>query len=160
LCNRSILYSASEKDANDWLNKRLGRTEFMPFAPVALERASEKLFKGIGGAEHACKFMTIILDCTEFTIEKCPAIVHVDGTARPKLVNAELNPSMNRILEHYEELTGIPLLVNTSFNMHEEPIVCSPEDAVRAFLDSRLDYLAMGPYIAWLEESESVQAAI
>ncbi len=159
LCNRSILYSASEKEANNWLNKRLGRTEFMPFAPVALERSHDKLFKGIGGAEHACKFMTIILDCTEFTIEKCPAIVHVDGTARPQLVNETINPSMTRILEHYEELTGIPLLVNTSFNMHEEPIVCSPEDAVRAFLDSRLDYLALGPFIAWIDEPASGEVA-
>ena len=70
-----------------------------------------------------------------------------------------INPSMTRILEYYEELTGVPLLVNTSFNMHEEPIVCSPEDAVRAFLDSRLDYLAMGPYIAWIEEPGAAEAA-
>jgi len=159
LGNRSILYSASQKEANHWLNKRLGRTEFMPFAPVALERAADKLFKGIGGVEHACKFMTIILDCTEFTMEKCPAIVHVDGTARPQLVNESINPSMNRILEHYEALTGIPLLVNTSFNMHEEPIVCSPQDAIRAFLDSRLDYLALGPFIAWIDESQSAEVA-
>ncbi len=159
LGNRSILYSASQKEANNWLNKRLGRTEFMPFAPVALERAADKLFKDIGGVEHACKFMTIILDCTEFTIEKCPAIVHVDGTARPQLVNESINPSMTRILEHYEVLTGIPLLVNTSFNMHEEPIVCTPEDAIRAFLDSRLDYLALGPFIAWIDESAPGEAA-
>ena len=152
LCNRSILYSASDPSANKWLNDRLGRTEFMPFAPVVLAEKAGKLFTGINGSEHACKFMTTILDCTDFTKEKCPAIVHVDGTARPQFVTKEINPSAHRILEHYEALTGIPLTVNTSFNMHEEPIVCSPEDAVRAFLASRLDHLAMGPFLAWLEE--------
>ena len=65
-----------------------------------------------------------------------------------------------RAVEYYEELTGIPLLVNTSFNMHEEPIVCSPEDAIRAFLDSRLDCLAIGPFIAWVDEPDSGEAAV
>lgn len=152
LCNRSILYSASDPDANNWLNKRLGRTEFMPFAPVAMEGRASKLFKGIKGTEHACKFMTIILDCTDYTKEHCPAIVHVDGTARPQLVTEEINPSMYRILERYEKLTGIPLCVNTSFNMHEEPIVCTPQDAVRAYSASRLDYLAIGPFLATLDQ--------
>lgn len=153
LCHRSILYCASEPEANTWLNQRLGRTEFMPFAPVALEERASDLFKGIGGAEHACKFMTLILDCTDWTKEHCPAIVHVDGTARPQLVSQSTEPGMHRILSHYEELTGVPLMVNTSFNMHEEPIVCSPEDAVRAYLASGLDFLAMGPFVAWLEPS-------
>lgn len=153
LGNRSILYSAHDPQANTWLNKRLGRTEFMPFAPVALEERAERLFKDMSGTEHACKFMTIILECTDWTKKHCPAVVHVDGTARPQLVNERINPSIHRILRYYEERTGVPLVVNTSFNMHEEPIVCSPEDAVRAFLASRLDYLAMGPYLAWIEES-------
>ena len=149
LCNRSILYSADEPEANTWLNKRLGRTEFMPFAPVALEERAHLLFEGLAGTEHACKFMTIILDTTDWTREHCPAVVHVDGTARPQLVNERINPSMYRVLRYYEEKTGVPLLVNTSFNMHEEPIVCTPDDAVRAFLASGIDYLAMGPYLAW-----------
>ena len=148
LCNRSILYSARDPDANAWLNQRLGRTEFMPFAPVAMAEHKDKLFNNIRGTEHACKFMTIILDCTEYTKERCPAVVHVDGTARPQLVTAEINPGMHRILTHYEAITGVPLLVNTSFNMHEEPIVCTPGDGVRAFVESRLDYLAIGPFLA------------
>ena len=87
LCNRTILYAANEPEANTWLNKRLGRTEFMPFAPVALQERAEKLFLDMKGTEHALKFMTIILECTEFTKENCPAVVHVDGTARPQLVS-------------------------------------------------------------------------
>ena len=66
-------------------------------------------------------------------------------------MNEQQNPNMYRILAYYYELTGIPLVVNTSYNMHEEPIVCSPEDALRAYSESGLDYLAMGPFLAWLE---------
>ncbi len=151
LCNRSILYPASDPSANKWLNNRLGRTEFMPFAPVALVEEAHRCFEGIRGTEHACKFMTTILDCTAFTKEHCPAIVHVDGTARPQFVSKEINPSAHKVLTYYHEMTGVPLFVNTSFNMHEEPIVCSPKDAVRAYLASRLDHLAMGPFLAWIE---------
>ena len=82
-------------------------------------------------------------------------MVHVDGTARPQFVTEDINPSMYRILSRYESLTGIPLLVNTSFNMHEEPIVCTPAEAIRAFLASRLDYLAMGPFLVWLEPGDT-----
>ncbi|MEE8142987.1 MAG: carbamoyltransferase C-terminal domain-containing protein, partial [Planctomycetota bacterium] len=156
LGNRSILYNASEPEANQWLNERLGRTEFMPFAPIVMEDRAAELFENIKGTEHACKFMTIILDCNDWTKERCPAIVHVDGTARPQFVSETINPSMYRILSHYDRLTGVPCMVNTSFNMHEEPIVCSPEDAVRAYLASRLDYLAMGPFLAWLERPDPV----
>src|SRR6185369_9681281 len=76
----------------------------------------------------------------------CPAAVHVDGTARPQLIRRELNPECYAILSEYEKLSGIPCLINTSFNMHEEPIVCSPHDAVRAFLLGHLDGLAIGPF--------------
>jgi len=72
--------------------------------------------------------------------------VHVDGTARPQLVRREVNAEYYDILKEYEKLSGIPCLINTSFNMHEEPIVCSPADAVRAFLQGNLDGLAIGPY--------------
>ena len=147
LGNRSIMYHAREPEVNQWLNKRLGRTEFMPFAPVTLYEARERCYHNIKGAEHAAEFMTITFDCTEFMRENCPAAVHVDGTARPQLISREVNPGYYEILKEYEKLSGIPSLINTSFNMHEEPIVSSPEDAVRAFLQGALDYLVMGPYL-------------
>jgi len=147
LGNRSIMYHAREPEVNQWLNKRLGRTEFMPFAPVTLYEARERCYHNIKGAEHAAEFMTITFDCTEFMRENCPAAVHVDGTARPQLIRREVNPGYYDILKEYEKLSGIPSLINTSFNMHEEPIVSSPEDAVRAFLQGALDYLVMGPYL-------------
>jgi carbamoyltransferase len=80
--------------------------------------------------------------------EHCPGVVHIDGTARPQLVRRQDNASYNRIIEEYRHLTGLPAIINTSFNMHEEPIVCSPHDAIRAFTLGHLDYLAMGNYLA------------
>lgn len=147
LGNRSIMYHAREPEVNQWLNKRLGRTEFMPFAPVTLYEAREKCYHNIKGAEHAAEFMTITFDCTDFMRESCPAAVHVDGTARPQLIRREINPGYYDILREYERLSGIPSLINTSFNMHEEPIVATPQDAVRAFIQGALDFLAIGPFL-------------
>lgn len=144
LGNRSILYHASEPEVNQWLNQRLGRTEFMPFAPVTLYEERDRCYLNIRGAEHPAQFMTMTFQCTDFMKRTCPAAVHVDGTARPQLVREEVNPSYYRILREYAALSGIPSLINTSFNMHEEPIVNTPQDAVRAFLQGNLDYLAMG----------------
>jgi carbamoyltransferase len=146
LGNRSILYHGRDPEVNQWLNHRLGRTEFMPFAPVTLWEARHRCYVNITGCEHAAEFMTITFDCTDFMKATCPAAVHVDGTARPQLIRREKNPGYYAILEEYEKLSGIPTLINTSFNMHEEPIVCSPQDAVRAFLDGRIDGLAIGTY--------------
>lgn len=146
LGNRSILYHGREPKVNQWLNQRLGRTEFMPFAPVTLWEAASKCYERVRGAAHAAEFMTVTFDCTDFMKRTCPAAVHVDGTARPQLIRREVNPGYYDILKEHEKLSGSPSLINTSFNMHEEPIVCSPRDAVRAFLDGRIDALAMGPF--------------
>ncbi len=146
LGNRSILYHAREPEVNHWLNQRLGRTEFMPFAPVTLWEARHRCYEGLTGAEHTARYMTITFDCTPWMREQCPAAVHVDGTARPQLIEREQNPVYYDIVAEYEKLSGIPCLINTSFNMHEEPIVCTPDDAIRAFLDGRLDGLAIGPF--------------
>ena len=146
LGNRSILYHAREPEVNQWLNKRLGRTEFMPFAPVTLWEERDRCYKGIEGAELPAQFMAITFDCTDFMKESCPAAVHVDGTARPQLIKREANPEYYEILREYKRLSGIPSMINTSFNMHEEPIVCSPFDAVRAFLKGHLDGMAIGRF--------------
>ena len=147
LGNRSILYQATDPSVTDWLNQKLGRTEFMPFAPVVLVEEAPYLFDGWSRCEHASEFMTITLPCTETMREMSPAVVHVDGTARPQVIREEVNPGFYAILDEYRRVTGRPALINTSFNLHEEPIVMSPEDAVQAFLDSGLDILAMGPFL-------------
>ncbi len=147
LGNRTILYQATDPTVQYWLNEALNRTEFMPFAPVVMAEHARRCFHHVEGAENTARFMTITFDCTDWMRETCPGVVHIDGTARPQLVSRQDNPSMYRILEEYHARTGIPCLINTSFNMHEEPIVCSPEDAIRSFQMGHLDYLAIGNWI-------------
>ncbi|MFQ5751119.1 MAG: carbamoyltransferase C-terminal domain-containing protein, partial [bacterium] len=147
LGNRSILYRATEPEVNQWLNQRLGRTEFMPFAPATLFEERHRCYNNVDGAEDAAQFMTITFDCTEYMKRASPAAVHIDGTARPQLVRQEVNSSFYDILEEYYKLSGIPTIINTSFNMHEEAIVNSPRHAIRAFLHGNLDYLAIGNFL-------------
>jgi carbamoyltransferase len=147
LGNRSILYQATDPTVNEWLNKRLKRTEFMPFAPVTVEEFAGQCYGNLDGARYATQFMTITVNCTNWMKKHFPAVVHVDGTARPQIIDERTNPSYYRIVDEYRKLTGLPTLINTSFNMHEEPIVCTPSDALRGFIDGDLDYLAMGNYL-------------
>jgi carbamoyltransferase len=147
LGNRSILYAPTDPSINDWLNKRLKRTEFMPFAPAVLAEYAGQCFKTNKTSSHATRFMTMTLDCTEWMKRNCPAVVHVDGTARPQMVDQQINSSFYRIIDEFRKITALPCVINTSFNMHEEPIVCNPADAIRAFRLGQLDYLAMGNFV-------------
>ncbi|MFQ3567075.1 MAG: carbamoyltransferase C-terminal domain-containing protein [Aggregatilineales bacterium] len=158
LGNRSILYQPTDRSVNDWLNHNLRRTEFMPFAPSTLYEERERCFENVAGADHAAEFMTITFDCTPWMRESMEGVVHVDGTARPHLVRKDRNPSFYRIIEAFYERTGLPAIINTSFNMHEEPIVCSAEDCVRAFISGNLDYLAIGNYL--VKHPEGVNHAL
>ena len=108
LGNRSILYQATDATVNDWLNKRLKRTEFMPFAPVTLEEFVDKCYEDFDGARYPARFMTITVNCTDWMKKHCPAVVHVDGTARPQIIDQHSNPSYYRILEEYQKLTRPP----------------------------------------------------
>ncbi len=147
LGNRSLLYQPTDPSVNDWLNERLQRTEFMPFAPATLAEQADDCYEHLEGARDAARFMTITLDCTVKMRDACPGVVHVDGTARPQLVDADTSPDLHAILSAYHARTGLPALINTSFNLHEEPIVCTPGDAIRAFLQGRIDYLAIGDHL-------------
>ena len=91
--------------------------------------------------------MTVCFDADPAFTSQCPAVVHVDGTARPQLVTQKSHPAFFRILTEYERRTGIASVINTSFNIHEEPIVCTPNDALRAFATAKLDYLALGNHL-------------
>ena len=147
LGHRSILYQTTDLSVNDWLNASLKRTEFMPFAPATLAECAASRYLGVDGAADPARFMTITFNCTEQMKRESPGVVHVDGTARPQLVDAKTAPDFYKILSAYYQLTGIPSLINTSFNMHGEPIVCSPADALRSFQAGNLDFLAIGNWL-------------
>ena len=148
LCNRSIIYHCNDESVNDWLNERMDRTEFMPFAPVTLEELAPKCYKGWEKDHIASKYMTVTYNCTDEMAENCPATVHIDGTARPQIVNEENNPKMYRFLKAWYEKTGGLSLINTSFNRHEEPIVNRPEEAISALKSGMVDLLIIGSYVA------------
>ena len=149
LCNRSILYRCDDPGVNTWLNARLQRTEFMPFAPVLLREDAPRFLKDYQpAASIAASYMTITYDVTDLCKQQAPAIVHVDGTARPQIVDRDGNPSMFGILTEYKKLRGYSIMVNTSFNMHEEPIIRTPQEAVESVKQAELDVLAIGGYIA------------
>ncbi len=148
LCNRTIMYQPTDPSVHYWLNESLDRTEFMPFAPVVLTEYADKCFVDMKGAENTARYMTITFNCTEWMAKNCPGVVHIDNTARPQMVSKQDNESMYKILSYYNDITGLPVLINTSFNMHEEPIVCSPFDAIRAFKLGHIDYLAIGNWLA------------
>ncbi|MFC7369363.1 carbamoyltransferase [Vreelandella zhaodongensis] len=143
LCNRSIIYHAADADVNDWLNKRMGRTEFMPFAPVtALEHASS-CYLGWREDHVVSDSMTMTYDCHPELAERCPAVVHVDGTARPQVIRPESDPFIHSLLLGWYQESGQPALINTSFNKHEEPIVCDVRDAFDALRDRMVDFVVL-----------------
>ena len=147
LGHRSILYQTTDPSINDWLNTHLLRTEFMPFAPATLQEYADECFDGLDGARDSARYMTITFNCTEKMRQQSPGVVHVDGTARPQILDPDTAPDFYKIGMAYHKLTGIPSLINTSFNMHGEPIVCTPEDALRSFNQGKLDYLAIGNWL-------------
>ncbi len=155
LGNRSILYHCQDRTVNAWLNEQLNRTEFMPFAPVVLkEDAHEYLVHYDKSYDYAAEFMTVTYDVTPKCAETAPAITHVDKTARPQIVTESINRSYYHILKEYKKLTGHSILVNTSFNMHEEPIVRTPDEAITAFEQSRIHALAIGNFIVEVDWSK------
>lgn len=147
LGNRSILASTTDASINTRLNNLLRRTEFMPFAPVTMIEYADRMYPDLKGLEKCTTFMTVATTCSEEMKRCSPAVVHVDGTARPQVLERTVNESYYRILEHYYHLTGVPSLVNTSFNLHGEPIVCSPMDAIYSFIEGAIDYLAIADFL-------------
>jgi len=138
---RTILGNPSDPAINDNLNRRLERSEFMPFAPVVAEADAVDVFDITSANRYACRFMTITCAVKPAWRERIPAVVHVDGTARPQTITREVNPLYFDILAGFKQATGLPVLINTSFNVHEEPIVDTPDQCRRALLDDRVDFV-------------------
>lgn len=146
LGHRTIFASAEDATINDTLNARLRRTEFMPFAPIMTEAAARRFLIDWTQPiveDFASRFMTITYDVTDECRTLCPAIVHVDGTARPQVLPAEAG-TLRDILLEYGKLSGVEVLINTSFNIHEEPIVRTANDAMRSYREGAVDLLVIG----------------
>ncbi len=134
-----------------------GRSALSPFGLVVLEECADQCLHGREGAERAARFMTMTFNCTDWMKDHCPAVVHVDGRAHPQIVRQQDNPGLHRILEEYHRLTGLPVLLSAGFRFPEEPLVCTPADAVRLFGQGHLDYLALGPFLAATPPAISLQ---
>jgi carbamoyltransferase len=141
LGHRSIIAEPTDRTMMDWLNKRLARTEFMPFAPIILEEEAPRYFEDFAGSAYPSRFMTTCLRCTALCRERAAGVVHLDCTARPQTVNREIDGYVHRALTRYQAKTGLPLAINTSFNKHEEPIVGSPADALGELRRGAVDVL-------------------
>ena len=139
LCNRSIIFTAKKKKLNDIVNKRLNRTEFMPFAPVCMDKFSSRSFAKIKKWDYLSKFMTVTYKCKKYFLQNYPAACHVDRTARPQILYKKDNPWFYNFLQSYYNFTGQTCVMNTSFNNHEEPIVCYPRDAIKSLQNKNVD---------------------
>lgn len=136
---RSFLADPRRADMREILNHKVKLREwFRPLAPSMHEESADYVF----GVEHHDPFMITVIGVAEDYKEKIPAVVHVDGSARPQMVNKETNPRYWRLIDEFKKLTGVPLLLNTSFNV-QEPIVCTPENAINTFRNSNFDALVL-----------------
>lgn len=143
LCGRSILYRTTDPTVNDWLNERLHRTEFMPFAPVTTVELAPRCFVGFDADDPTMPFMTSTIACTDEFRAACPAVCHVDGTARPQVISDSDDPFMHALITAWFERTGELALINTSFNMHEEPIIFTADRGREALLQGTIDLLVL-----------------
>jgi carbamoyltransferase len=143
---RSILASPIDPVMQSRLNLIKDREDFRPVAPVVLEEEAAEWFEGFTKG-HAAPFMVFIFDVRSDKADRIPAVRHVDGTARVQTINREQNSPYYDLLQAFKAKTGVPVLINTSFNTRGEPIVCTPRDAVESYLTTPLDALAIGSFV-------------
>jgi carbamoyltransferase len=143
---RSILANPTDPTMKDTLNAKIKHREaFRPFAPSTLLEAAPTYFDfGSPSGEHESPFMLLTARVRPDKQHLLPAITHVDGTARVQTVTRAQNPLYYAVIEEFGKLSGVPVLINTSFNVQGEPIVCSPLEAFNSFAHTDMDYLVMG----------------
>ncbi len=147
---RSFLADPRRSDMREVLNDKVKLREwFRPLAPSMLEEHGKEIF----GVEHHDPFMITVIQVAEEWKKKIPAVVHIDGTARPQMVSKQTNPRYWNLINEFKKLTGIPLLLNTSFNV-QEPIVCSPEDAINTFNNANFDALCLENNLVLREDNK------
>jgi carbamoyltransferase len=151
---RSILANPTSADTQRIVNEKIKfREPFRPFAPAVLAERALEFFDmpepyGMNCPEH---FMLAVANVRPDKRTAIPAVTHVDGTARVQLVRRETNPRFYALIESFARRTGVPVVLNTSFNLRGEPIVCSPWDAMKTFSWSDMDYLLAGNVLVWKE---------
>jgi carbamoyltransferase len=143
LGSRSILASPINADMQARLNEVKDREDFRPVAPVVLEEDAGEWFEGASYSP----FMLFVYPVKEDKADKIPAVRHVDGTARIQTINETQHREYYQLLKEFKKLTGVPVLVNTSFNTLGKPIVCSPRDAIECFWTSPFDALVIGSFL-------------
>ena len=144
LGSRSILADPRPAENKNIVNARIKfREEFRPFAPSVLEEYVSEWFE----LDTISPYMLMIPKVKENKRNIIQAVTHVDGTARPQTVNKLVNPKYYSLIKFFYQLTNCPIVLNTSFNVKNEPIVDSPVDAIRCFYSTGLDYLIIGDYI-------------
>lgn len=146
LGNRSILADPRTDEMRDVVNIRVKlREEFRPFAPAAIAELSDNYFNMDGVVRS--NFMEFVVPARKLGIENAKAVVHVDGSARIQTVERTQNEPFWKVIEAFRHRTGVPIVLNTSFNVRGEPIVCTPEDAIRCFISTNIDLLVIEEYI-------------
>ena len=140
---RSILASPLHAQMQARLNELKDREDFRPVAPVVLEEHARRWFQGADSSP----FMLFVYETNPDKVSRIPAVTHVDGTARIQTINRAQHPLYYDLLQAFYRRTGVPVLVNTSFNTRGEPIVCTPRDAVESFWTSPLDALVIGSFL-------------
>lgn len=143
LGSRSILASPVHAEMQAKLNDIKDREDFRPVAPVVLEEDAPQWFENA----HQSPFMLFVYCVRSDKADKIPAVRHVDGTARIQTINKQQHPLYHQLLKEFKELTGVPVLVNTSFNTRGEPIVCTPRDAIECFWTSPFDALVINSFL-------------
>jgi len=143
LGNRSIIVDPRWPDMKDILNSRIKHREsFRPFAPSILEEKTGEWFD----QDYPDPFMLKVYQIRPEKMESIPAVAHVDGTGRLQTVSKDINPKYWQLIKEFEKLTGVPIILNTSFN-ENEPIVNTPAEAIDCFSRTRMDYLVLGNYL-------------
>jgi carbamoyltransferase len=144
LGGRSIIACPGNPDTKDRVNRRVKfREEWRPYCPSLTAESQARYLQ----APVEAPFMILARQATPELIAAAPATVHLDGSVRPQTVASDILPLWHRLLERVGSRTGHPILLNTSFNVRSEPIVCTPQDAIRCFFGSGLDALAMGSFL-------------
>ncbi|MGP3978874.1 carbamoyltransferase family protein [Streptomyces sp. 8N114] len=146
LGNRSILANPAFPDIKDVINLRVKHREpFRPFAPVVLASEAPRIFEM--GKKTSSPYMTFVFPVRKEYRERIPGACHVDGTARIQTVDERQNPALAELLRAFTARTDVPCLLNTSFNVAGEPIVCSPQDALECFLATEIDHLVIDRFV-------------